>query len=182
MAFAVGAALLLTSTSAIAAPLGSPVINAANGHTYQLLTTQTWAASEAEAVALGGHLASIADAQEQKFVFNAFGNFGGQDRLLWIGFNDIAAEGTFGWTDGSPVTFTNWDVGEPNSVGNNEDFVALYYPGFRNPGSWNDWDDRTADPIGVPFNGVVEFPVPEPTGLAALGLAAGTLLVRRRRI
>ena len=37
-------------------------LNPANGHLYSLLDTATWTASEAEAIALGGHLVTINDA------------------------------------------------------------------------------------------------------------------------
>lgn len=56
--------------------------------------------------------------------------------------------------------------------------MSLYYPNHSAGGRWNDWNDRTADPIGLPFNGVVEV-VPEPT--AALYLGLGCLLLARRR-
>jgi len=46
-----------------------------NGHTYHLLELATWSDSEAEAVALGGHLATINDQAEQDWIWNTFGNY-----------------------------------------------------------------------------------------------------------
>ena len=45
---------LATVPGARAAVLAGPITNAANGHLYYLLSANTWTASEAEAVGLGG--------------------------------------------------------------------------------------------------------------------------------
>ena len=47
---------LATVPAARAAVLAGPLTNAANAHTYYLLSADTWTASEAEARGLGGHL------------------------------------------------------------------------------------------------------------------------------
>jgi hypothetical protein len=169
----------LAATSALATPISLPVVNPANGHAYQLLSTQTWTAWVAEAVLLGGHLAPLNDSAENDWVFTTFGRFNGTARLLWIGLTDVQTEGQYRWTSGEPLTFTKWDPGEPNNASTGEDYVAIYYPGFRNVATWNDWTDRTQDPIGIPFSGVVEF-VPEPAGLFSL-LAAISMIAPRRR-
>ena len=53
-----------------------------------------------------------------------------------MGLNDQAQEGTFVCEDGSPVNVTNWQRGEPNNVGGNEDSAQLnrFNPAF----TWND--------------------------------------------
>ena len=51
----------------------------------------------------------------------------------WIGFSDINSEGTFTWADGSGVTYTRWNSGEPNNSGGNEDCAELYSHSY-----WND--------------------------------------------
>src|SRR5690606_10067700 len=123
-----------------------------NGHRYQLLSAATWDQSQATAVALGGNLATIRNQGEQDFVFDTFGDLDGTQHLLWIGFyNPTHAPpnlpGSFTWVDGSPVTYTNWDVNEPNNGFGTEFWVAMYYPNFHNPGSWNDWSNQFFDPI-----------------------------------
>ena len=48
------------------------------------------------------------------------------------------SEGDWGWTDGSPWTFTKWAPGEPNDDGGREDFVEI---NFQKIGLWNDDPD-----------------------------------------
>src|ERR1041385_4354014 len=100
--------MLMTSGIVAATPLSLPIVNPTNGHTYILLNTATWTASEAEAVSLGGHLATIRNRGEQDWVFQTFGRYDGRARLLWIDFNDKAIEGRFVWTSGEAVSFTFW--------------------------------------------------------------------------
>ena len=35
----------------------------------------------------------------------------------WIRNSDKSYEGTFLWVDGRPMTFTNWEIDEPNNAG-----------------------------------------------------------------
>jgi hypothetical protein len=130
--------------------------NAANGHFYVLLSPATWSWSERAAVELGGHLATINNQTEQNWVFNTLAAYGGVGRLLWIGFNDVANEGTFRWSSGETPSFTYWAPGEPNNALGGEDFVTMYQPGHTYPGRWNDWGERVLSG-SRPFNGVVEL-------------------------
>ena len=122
------------------------VVREETGHRYVAFQGATWAACEAFAVQLGGHLITINDAAENEWVRANVANYGGVDRRLWIGFNDVAVEGVFTWTDGTPVTFTNWNPGEPNNSGGLEDFTEL----LGSNGKWNDMDaDGNLQQIGV---------------------------------
>jgi hypothetical protein len=157
-----GAAAVLFASIAYspAKVVAGPITNAVNGHAYLLLDSATWKASEAEAVSLGGHLATIRNQDEENWVVASFGVFGGQQRLLWIGLTDTAKKFHFSWSSGESSSYTAWAQGEPNNVGGGEDFIAIYYPNHSQGGRWNDWSDRTEDPIGLPMNGVVEIPLP----------------------
>lgn len=53
----------------------------------------------------------------------------------WIGLSDHSEEGTFRWTDGSPVEWTNWAKREPDNDGCNQDCAALKE---RGKGKWHD--------------------------------------------
>jgi hypothetical protein len=144
------------SGTAGATPLTGPIVNPANGHSYYLLANTSWGDSEREAIHLGGHLATINDAAEQNWVYQSFGGYAGGKHLLWIGLTDARVEGQYRWLSGQPLTYTNWASGEPNNSQGGEDYVAMYYPGHSSQSKWNDWTDRVTDPIGLPFNGVVE--------------------------
>jgi Lectin C-type domain len=167
----------LSLQAVFAAPLSGPIVNPANGHTYYLLNQNTWTASEAEAITLGGHLATINNAAENQWIFNTFPQLTGVTQPeLWIGFNDLAVEGQFTWTSGEPVTFTFWFPGEPNNTLGLEDYTVIRNPLAAPPmGSWNDLPDNGGGSVGNVF-GIVEV-IPEPPVyalalLSALGLLA----------
>ena len=136
----------------LSAPAGAyvtgPVFNPANGHAYYLVLGN-WNEMETEAVILGGHLATINDAAENAWVnTNVIAGYSATTPVF-IGLSDAAVEGTFRWIDGSPVTYTNWNAGEPNGFSSSEDYVQVLPSGF-----WND------APINGAVLGVVEVPLP----------------------
>jgi hypothetical protein len=155
---------LATVLSARASIVVGPTVNPANGHTYYLLSaSESWTDSEAEAVGLGGHLVTINDAAENAWVRAIFPSSLYEN--LWLGLNDAAVEGTFVWVSGEPVTYENWNSGEPNGwIFENYGQMYSDYAG----GTWNDRPD-----YGWPLYGVVEVaPVPE-----AATYFTGTLLL-----
>ncbi|MGN6366917.1 MAG: lectin-like protein [Phycisphaerae bacterium] len=181
--------LLMVGAPALGAviPLSGVVTDTTTGIQYQLLTKGNWTDSEAAAEGLGGHLAVIRNQEQQDFVFNTFGGYGGVQRILWIGLYDPSQDLSGGthlenmkWVDGESLTYSKWNGNEPNNANGNEFYVAMYYPNFRDPGSWNDWSNRTADPIGIGFYGVVEY-VPEPATVGLVGAGVVGMLARRRR-
>lgn len=67
---------------------------------------------------------------------------GGFSGNFWIGYNDIASEGSFGWSSGAPAAFASWNSGEPNNV-SDEDCTE-----FRLGNSnWNDLNCSGARPF-----------------------------------
>ncbi len=174
---------LLLAGSAGATVLSGPIVNPANGNTYYFLDVALWPNAEAEANSLGGHLVTINDADEQDWVFDTFvatiPASAPRDQI-WIGLNDASQEGTFVWSSGEPVTYTNWASGEPSGDG---DFVLMRGVsgggGVAPPGSWNDTISFSGGGIGE--FGVVEV-VPEPSaGVLALAGLLGIGCMGRRR-
>ena len=138
-----------TLTMAPVPPLAE-FTNPANDHRYIAVAATTWTSAEAFAVQLGGHLASIGDQAENDWVLQNFGNLGGSDRRLWIGFTDQASEGTWAWTDGTPASYTNWNAGEPNNSSSTEHYAEM----LGSNGRWNDLNNAGAT---YPHLAVIEF-------------------------
>jgi gliding motility-associated-like protein len=94
--------------------------------------SQTGTAAQQFAESLGANLISVQTAAENSCISSALvsNGFGG---TIWIGFTDENSEGTYYWYDGSPVVFTNWNGGEPNNSGGNEDCTQIFPNGL-----WND--------------------------------------------
>ena len=132
--------------------------NLADGtrNAYQLVTRGggglTWDQARVDAMnhsymGVQGHLVTMDSANE-----NLYANgFGSGDR--WMGIHDNGAtsaidgttlggsEGNFVWVNGQPVTYTNWNGGEPNNSGG-EDAGIL-----SGGGGWNDHNaGQTTDP------------------------------------
>jgi hypothetical protein len=166
--------LISITASACAGIVAGPFTNSANGHLYYLLTSDTWTNSEAEAVALGGHLATINDAAENQWVVDTFALYGGVERPLWIGLTDRDREGRFQWVSGELFNFANWNLasGEPNNSGGSgyeENFTYIIQQNSGNPTVFATfWNDVPNDGYGVipPIYGVAEVnplvPVPVP--------------------
>lgn len=94
---------------------------------------RNYAAAEFDCVAQGGHLVSIHDQATQDEVRDtAFGLLPGN---WWIGLSDNALEGTFVWSDNTPLDYTAWAGGEPNNAGGNENCAHLWEAAG---GQWND--------------------------------------------
>ncbi|PIN88347.1 hypothetical protein AB205_0211680 [Aquarana catesbeiana] len=71
-----------------------------------------------------GDLASLHNVEESSFANSNFVLEGGKD--VWLGLNDLKTEMLFEWSDGTPVTYTVWQRGEPSHMNNRkEDCVAL---------------------------------------------------------
>ena len=142
---AASASASLTSPLSIAVtpppppPLGEAT-DPATGIRYLLVNATTWTLAAADAEARGGYLVSIGSAAENEFVRQSFGTFGGvtTGRRIWIGFTDRSSEGSFQWSSGEPVAYTNWNPGEPNNSGGTEDYAEML--GLQ--GTWNDISDN----------------------------------------
>ncbi|XP_034543148.1 C-type lectin domain family 4 member F-like [Notolabrus celidotus] len=91
---------------------------------------KTWQESRADCQSRGADLMIINSREEQNFV-NGF------KKTLWIGLSDTQTEGEWKWVDGTPLTKSFWNPGEPNShQASEEDCVETQQ--YQRENSWND--------------------------------------------
>jgi hypothetical protein len=90
---------------------------------------RTWPQANAACEAMGMDLVSIEAEEENTAVAGLVEGY------LWLGLHDQEEEGTFIWSDGTPVSYTNWWSGEPNDYGG-EDCASTNYGAT---GYWNDF-------------------------------------------
>ena len=69
----------------------------------------TWSESQAACAAIGGHLVTVDDADEQTFLAGILG-----EANAWNGYHDTDGDRVYAWIDGTPVEYTAWRAGEPN--------------------------------------------------------------------
>ncbi|VDP35294.1 unnamed protein product [Heligmosomoides polygyrus] len=89
---------------------------------------RSWYDAEEDCIAWGGHLVSIADANENDFVRGILRADG-----AWIGLNDIQRENQFVNSDQSTSSYRNFQKGEPDNANYNENCVEM-----RSSGEWTD--------------------------------------------
>ncbi len=173
-----------------------------NGHTYYLLEQSTWTDAEAEAVTLGGHLATINDAGEDAWVFNSFAQTV-VDRLtaangdadfgsLWIGYQNLDyatdPDNIWEWISGESSSYTNWLNGQPTNSAWDiyaESVCGVFVSDWYQAGASGMWHDIVNPPASGVYDyayGVVEvssIAVPAPGALLLAGI--GTRLAGRFR-
>jgi Lectin C-type domain/PEP-CTERM motif len=154
-----------------------PITDPANGHTYYLLSPDTWSNSEAFAQTLGGNLATVNSAAENQWISTTFfpyiPNSATDPRVnLWIGLYDPTHDtqgGThasnFVWVDGDSASYRNWYSGEPDNYLGVEFYAEIRGP--VNPLTYTWGDCGINDNAGFVY-GVVEV-VPEPSIYALIG-------------
>ena len=123
------------------------------GHSYLLIVdAQSWEEANAFATSLGGYITTINDSTENIYLTDLVQRL--DQGTFHIGLNDQNREGNFVWANGEPVSYTNWNEGEPNDGGGGEDLVSLDPSfGYR----WNDHNfsgtfivEFDSDPIAEP--------------------------------
>ncbi|XP_036845309.1 CD209 antigen-like protein C [Oncorhynchus mykiss] len=98
---------------------------------YYISTNEkTWDGSRNDCQARGANLVIINSREEQALI-KAF------NKRAWFGLTDIEVEGTWRWVDGTPLTTSYWNKGEPNDF-EGED-CALVDNTLKDPVvAWND--------------------------------------------
>ncbi len=118
-----------------------------------------WAAARSRCMADGGDLATIVSVEEHNMIVNQF-----PGRSIWIGLNDMSAEGTFQWADGDPSMYRNFYSWQPDDWQGREDCVHITGWMSRPGDGWNDGDCNFASSFvcakcgGMPCAQVVSRP------------------------
>ena len=94
-----------------------------NGHSYYLFDKSlTWTEAKAYCESLGGHLAVITSAGEQKAIQTLLSDKGSKDSYWLGGYRN--SNGSFKWVTGESFSYTNWGPDEPNNP--DEDAIMIF--------------------------------------------------------
>ncbi|XP_019215246.1 CD209 antigen-like protein A isoform X1 [Oreochromis niloticus] len=97
---------------------------------YVSSTKNTWNDSREDCLQRGADLVIINSREEQNFIREF-------KKRTWIGLTDAEKEQTWKWVDGTTLTISFWDTGEPNSYeGIDEDCGEIFF--YTRENSWND--------------------------------------------
>lgn len=160
--------LLAASGGAHGQSLSASVTNTANGHLYYLLNGfVTWNTAEATAVGIGGHLATIRSSAENQWLSGTFRVSVNASGPLWIGVNDRAVEGSFQWSSGEPVFYTNWEPGQPDDGFGQEDAGFISLTGT--------WSDSVESFVGFVEGAIIEV-IPTPPLVARIQVTTNAII------
>lgn len=108
--------------------------NAVNKHLYSVIDkAMSFDSAKAYCENLGGHLVTITSSDEQQFISNILKSNGGLGDY-WIGATDSGQEGTWKWITNENFSYSNWNSGEPNNSGGNENYASIN----KDTGYWKD--------------------------------------------
>ena len=95
---------------------------------------QTWATARDVCLAEGFDLAAANSEEENQWLYDTALAYV-DDNGWWIGYNDLAEEDSWEWSNGESAEYTNWWNGEPNNVSNEDcTSVVAWNKGY----GWND--------------------------------------------
>ncbi len=104
-----------------------------------------WVDARSNTEANGGHLVSINSVEENNYIHS---NINPGTGSVWTGLTTINSPGDFQWINGDPLTYTNWQVGEPGG--------SIYDKATRLKKSTGEWTDRNI--YNYSYEYVMEIP------------------------
>jgi len=94
----------------------------------------SWGDANAACLAAGLQLASVHSAAQNALLLTAAAG-----NTVWIGGTDAASEGAWVWSpSNTPLSYTNWNAGEPNNAYGGQDCMQIY-----SSGKWDDTECST---------------------------------------
>ncbi len=195
-----------TGTKQFSITVGEANFLPSTGHYYEFVSAPgiSWTAAEAAASArtyfgLQGYLVTLTSQEEADFSGEQASGFG------WIGATDLAVEGEWRWvtgpeagiqfwqgrSNGTELTFANWNGGEPNNVGGGgEDYAhiaaASVIRGGAPIGAWNDLPNNggggaySSQGYVVEYGGMTGDPSLNITATTMMSLSSCPVITNRR--
>lgn len=115
----------------------SPIYTAQDGskHVYRIYKgVQLWQEARRFCEALGGHLATISDAEENAFIHDFMISCGYTE--AYFGLSDEHRTGDWVWVTGEKVNYTNWGGKEPSRC--LKERYGMFFTTMLKPRTWND--------------------------------------------
>ncbi|XP_055010163.1 macrophage mannose receptor 1 [Boleophthalmus pectinirostris] len=106
-------------------------------HNVEWSQKKSWEAAYEDCVSRGANLVSIHNQEEEEFLSTY-----SKGTSKWIGLKSNPTEGGYSWSDGSPLSHTNWGHGEPNNHEGREDCVEMV---SSTNGTYSWWNDLNCD-------------------------------------
>ncbi|XP_023136670.3 macrophage mannose receptor 1 [Amphiprion ocellaris] len=154
------------------APTAPPAHGCADGwsalphfrHCYKLFhkvdysQKKSWEGAYEDCVSRGANLVSIHNQEEENFLA-----LYSKASSKWIGLKHNPTEGGYSWSDGTPLSHTNWGYGEPNNHEGREECVEMVSSTNGTQSWWNDLNcDAHQDWICMIAKGKDPISPPEP--------------------
>ncbi|XP_014906843.1 macrophage mannose receptor 1 [Poecilia latipinna] len=106
-------------------------------HNVDWSQKKSWEAAQEDCISRGANLVSIHNHEEEEFL-----SVYSKGSSKWIGLRHNPIEGGYSWSDGTPLSHTNWGHGEPNNHEDREECVEMV---SSNNGTFSWWNDLNCD-------------------------------------
>ncbi|KAM4528248.1 uncharacterized protein PAE49_000185 [Odontesthes bonariensis] len=106
-------------------------------HNVNWSMKKSWGAAHEDCATRGANLVSIHNQEEEEFL-----SLYSKGSSKWIGLKHNPIEGGYSWSDGTPLSHTNWGPGEPNNHEGREECVEMV---SNANGSFSVWNDLNCD-------------------------------------
>lgn len=125
----------------LSSPLNGAELNSANGNYYKIFSMKmTWEQAKAYCESVGGHLATVTNATENKFCYALFEKSAAVH--CYLGGEDLEIDGDWNWITDEPWSYESFHEDEPSGKPQN---VLIYWNNYED----GLWDDVASDQLVV---------------------------------
>uniref|UniRef100_A0A3B3U2J6 C-type lectin domain-containing protein n=1 Tax=Poecilia latipinna TaxID=48699 RepID=A0A3B3U2J6_9TELE len=121
--------LLSDQVGSISCPFGWTLIN--NRCFQYVANNMTWAEAERNCLTLGANLASVHNSNEYNQIQTLIFTASHESKEVWIGGSNAQEDNIWLWSDGSPMSYTNWCRGQPDNTRGMQRCLQMNYSGTR---------------------------------------------------